>query len=70
MNAQQAWLDLQIFYAGPGEHHKKVIVACAALKVLEYKSEETFTFSSYATQMMRRFETLEQEEKKSLWWRR
>ena len=59
MNAQQAWLDLQIFYAGSGEHHKKVIVACAALKVLEYKSEETFTFACYATQIMGHFETSE-----------
>ena len=34
-------------------------VACAVLKFLKYKSEETFTFVSYATQMMGHFETLE-----------
>ena len=70
MNAWQAWLDLQIFYASSAENCKKRTVARAALKALKYKSEETVTFASYATQMMGHFETLEQggqeksEEKK------
>ena len=58
-NAPQAWLDLQTFYAGPVESWKKLIVARAALKILRYKSEETFTFASYASQMMQHFYTLE-----------
>ena len=35
MNAWQAWLDLQVFYGGPTESRKRMVVACAALKVLK-----------------------------------
>ena len=56
-NACQAWLDLQMFYAGPAESWKKMIVARAALKVLKYKNEETFLFATYVIQMMGHFQT-------------
>ena len=58
-DACQAWLDLERFYAGPAERCKEMVVAHAALKVLTYKSEDTFTFAAYALQMMGHFETLE-----------
>ena len=70
-NARQAWLNLELFYAGPAERRKEMIVAHASLKNLTYKSEATFPFASYASQMMGHFETLEQggqpesEEQKS-----
>ena len=47
--ACQAWLDLQTLCAGPAKSRKKMIVACVALKILRYKSEKTFAFSSYAS---------------------
>ena len=58
-NTRQAWFDLERFYAGPAERRKEMVVAHAALKVLIYKSEDTFTFAAYALQMMGHFETLE-----------
>ena len=58
-NARQTWLDLELFYAGPAERHKEMIVAHASLKNLTYKSEATFPFASYASQMIGHFETLE-----------
>ena len=58
-NARQAWLDLVLFYAGPAERRKDMIVAHASLKNLTYKSEAIFPFASYASQMMGHLETLE-----------
>ena len=58
-NARQAWLDLELFYAGPAERRKEMVVAHASLKTLTYKNKAIFTFPSYASQMMGHFETLE-----------
>lgn len=62
MNAFQAWLDLQecYYYVGLAEPHKKLSISWAALKILNYKNEETFPIYLYVTKtMIGHIETLE-----------
>ena len=54
------WVDLCDLYGGPAESKKNMAIASASLKVLKYKSEDTFPFSTYATQVMGHFESLSQ----------